>query len=107
MGIRGVSLQGSNFFHDFSKNNIKLDAGLYLRVFKGFFFNVSGSYSRVRDQLALPQLKAMVSPANERSIRLLEKLGMRAEGSLRPPGEDKHWALYGIVLGRVHGLQDE
>ena len=53
-GSMGFSLQGSNFFHDFSKNNIKIDAGLSFRVFKGFFFNVSGSYSRVRDQLALP-----------------------------------------------------
>lgn len=53
-GSMGFSLQGSSFFHDFSKNNIKLDAGLSLRVFKGFSFNVSGSYSRVRDQLALP-----------------------------------------------------
>jgi hypothetical protein len=53
-GSMGFSLQGSHFFHDFSKNNVKLDAGLSFRVFKGFFFNVSGSYSRVRDQLALP-----------------------------------------------------
>lgn len=53
-GSMGFSLQGSNFFHDFSKNNFKMDAGLSFRVFKGFFFNVSGSYSRVRDQLALP-----------------------------------------------------
>lgn len=53
-GSMGFSLEGSNFFHDFSKNNLEFNAGLSLRVFKGFFFNISGSYSRVRDQLSLP-----------------------------------------------------
>jgi ribosomal-protein-alanine N-acetyltransferase len=51
-----------------------------------------------RDHLALPQLKAIVSPANHRSIRLLERLGLQAEGTLRMPGDDRDVALYGIVF---------
>ena len=44
----------------------------------------------------LPQLKAIVSQANSSSVRLLEKLGMRAEGMIRMPGEDEDVSLYGI-----------
>jgi len=51
-----------------------------------------------RDDLGLSQLKAIVSPDNAASLRLLEKLGMRSEGSLRMPGEDEDVVLYGIVF---------
>ncbi len=54
-GSMGVQLRGSNFLHDWSKNNIQLEAGLSMRVFKGLSFNIEGEYSRVRDQLALPK----------------------------------------------------
>lgn len=49
-----------------------------------------------RDDMGLPRLKAIVTPAHTASVRLLEKLGMRAEGFLRMPGEDEDVALYGI-----------
>jgi RimJ/RimL family protein N-acetyltransferase len=39
-------------------------------------------------RLALPRVVAIVSPANERSLRLLAKLGFRHEREARPPGED-------------------
>jgi hypothetical protein len=54
-GSMGVQLRGSSFLHDWSKNNIRLEAGLSMRVFKGLSFNIEGEYSRVRDQLALPK----------------------------------------------------
>jgi len=54
-GSAGLELQGSTYFHDFSKNNFRVEAGLSLRVFKGFSFNIGGEYSRVRDQLSLPK----------------------------------------------------
>lgn len=57
-GSMGVQLRGSSFLHDWSKNNIQLEAGLSMRVFKGLSFNVEGEYSRVRDQLALPKTGA-------------------------------------------------
>lgn len=54
-----------------------------------------------RDQMRLPCLKAIVSPGHARSVRLLEKLGMRLEKSLRMPGEDEDILLYSIDLTPV------
>lgn len=51
-----------------------------------------------RDHMALPGFKAIVSPDHPRSIRLLEKLGMKKEGVIRMPGEDEDILLYGINL---------
>jgi hypothetical protein len=48
------SIRGSNFLHDFSKNNFRVSGGLWVNLIKGLSFNVSGEYSRVRDQLSLP-----------------------------------------------------
>lgn len=47
------SLEGSNFFHDFSKNRLTFFAELEMRLFKGFSLTLVGSYSRIRDQLSL------------------------------------------------------
>jgi len=49
------TIEGSNFFHDFSKNRLTLRAELELRLFKGLSLSVFGSYSRIRDQLSLPK----------------------------------------------------
>lgn len=54
-GSLGFEIEGSHFFHDFSKNNLKVEAGMSLMVFKGLDFNIGGEFSRVRDQLALPK----------------------------------------------------
>ena len=54
-GSLGVQLRGSTFLHDWSKNNLQLEAGISMRVLRGLSFNVEGEYSRVRDQLALPK----------------------------------------------------
>lgn len=47
-----------------------------------------------RDGVGLARVLAIVSPGNRRSIALLEKLGMHAEGSTRMPGEDADLLLY-------------
>jgi RimJ/RimL family protein N-acetyltransferase len=39
--------------------------------------------------LALPRVVAIVSPANAHSIRVLEKLGLRYECRVTPPGEQQ------------------
>ncbi len=59
-GSLGMQLRGSTFLHDWSKNNLKFEAGVSLRIFKGLSFNIEGEYSRVRDQLALPKRDASV-----------------------------------------------
>src|SRR5579883_1440073 len=48
-----------------------------------------------RETLNLKRVVAIVSPGNERSIALLEKLGFRFEKSLRlPPKDDQDTLLY-------------
>lgn len=54
-GSLGLRLRGSTFLHDWSKNNLQLEAGISMRVLRGLSINMEAEYSRVRDQLALPQ----------------------------------------------------
>ena len=54
-GSAGVQLEGSTFLHDWSKNNLRAEAGVWVNLFKGLSFNVGGEFSRVRDQLSLPK----------------------------------------------------
>lgn len=49
------SIEGSHYFFDFSKNQLRLYAELSLRVFKGFSLDLSGGYSMIHDQLGLPK----------------------------------------------------
>jgi RimJ/RimL family protein N-acetyltransferase len=44
--------------------------------------------------LRLPRLLAITSPHNTRSIHLLEKIGLRFERMITPPGETKEIRLY-------------
>jgi hypothetical protein len=53
-GSIGGSLTGSTFIPDVKYNNLRADLGAYINLFKGFSFNVSGQFSRIRDQLSLP-----------------------------------------------------
>jgi hypothetical protein len=52
-GNASIQLQGSHFFHDFSKNRLELEAELSFRIWRGMSFEVGGSYTRIRDQIAL------------------------------------------------------
>ncbi len=57
-GTASTSLEGANYLHDFKKNHFELWGDLSLRIFKGFNFNLHGSYSRIHDQLSLPRVGA-------------------------------------------------
>ena len=52
-GNASLQLRGSHFFHDFSKNRLELEAELSFRIWRGMSFEVGGSYTRIRDQIAL------------------------------------------------------
>ncbi len=54
-GNLNASLTGSHFFHDFSKNRLRMNASLSLRLITGLNFNIDGSYSIIHDQLSLPR----------------------------------------------------
>jgi hypothetical protein len=53
-GTISASLEGSHYFHDFSKYRLQLWSEMSLRLFQGLNFNIYGSYSRIHDQLSLP-----------------------------------------------------
>ncbi len=57
-GNVGILLEGSNFLHDFSKNRIRVDTGVSLRISKGLSGSVDFVYSRIGDQLSLPKAEA-------------------------------------------------
>jgi len=52
-GSINVSLRGSNFFHDFSKNRAELAGYLSIRIFKGLSLRIRGGAARINDQLSL------------------------------------------------------
>jgi len=52
-GSINVSLEGSNYLHDFSKNRVELDGFISVRIVKGFSVRLWGGVARIRDQLSL------------------------------------------------------
>ncbi len=53
-GSASVSLSGSQYLHDLEKYNAGISVSTNLQLLRGFSLNVSGGYTRVRDQLSLP-----------------------------------------------------
>jgi len=49
-----------------------------------------------RHRLGLGRVTAIVSPGNTNSIALIQKLGLRFEAMVTPPGEGKEICLYSI-----------
>jgi hypothetical protein len=60
-GSSSVSLTGTTFLHDLSKNRVELFGSLSFRVVRGLSFNVFGNVSLVHDQLFLPKAGASES----------------------------------------------
>jgi RimJ/RimL family protein N-acetyltransferase len=54
-----------------------------------------------RDTLALPYLYGVVSPSNARSIRILERLGLRYLRPIQIPGNSSEAQVYGMELRPV------
>jgi hypothetical protein len=52
-GSINVSLGYSNYFHDWSKNNLSLNGFIDLRIAKGLSVNFGGGASLIHDQLGL------------------------------------------------------
>ena len=61
-GSINVSLEGSNYFHDFTKNKIELEGSINIRIVKGLSFSIFGSVARILDQLSL--VKGEISEAD-------------------------------------------
>jgi len=54
-GSVALQLTGLTYLHDISKNNLRADTEIRMNVVKGLSFDLNAGYSRVRDQLSLPQ----------------------------------------------------
>lgn len=54
-GVIYGSLTGSTYLHDFSKNNLSVNSGVDLRIWRGLSINLNGNYSLISDQLSLPK----------------------------------------------------
>lgn len=52
-GSANASIVGSHYFHDWSKNRLSLYGYGSFRVWKGFSFNINGSFAMIHDQLSL------------------------------------------------------
>ncbi|MDP3002774.1 MAG: hypothetical protein Q8N38_06580 [Bacteroidales bacterium] len=69
-GSINVSLSGSNYFHDFSKNKLELNGFMRLRIIKGLSLSINGGVAYINDQLNLR--KGDLTEA-ERLLRLKEQ----------------------------------
>ena len=58
----------------------------------------TGVLEHARDELGIERLLAVTAENNERSMRLLEKLGMRQEGMVRLAEEEPECRLFGLDL---------
>ena len=98
-GGMGLQLEGSNFLHDFSKNNLKVEAGISARVIKGFSFTVEAEYSRVRDQLSLPRAGA----SREDILLELKRLATSYQLQLRMGLNFRFGSIYSNVVNPRFG----
>lgn len=69
-GSVNISLTVSNYFHNFSKNQVQLDGFIRLRILKGLSLSVNGGVAYINDQLNLR--KGDLTEA-ERLLRLKEQ----------------------------------
>jgi hypothetical protein len=52
-GSINVSLEGSNYFYDLSKNRLELNGFIQIRIIKGLSLRIWGGVARINDQLSL------------------------------------------------------
>ena len=52
-GSTSITLSGSQYLHDLTKNNLSISSTISIRVFEGLSFTIYGGYNAVHDQLSL------------------------------------------------------
>ena len=79
-GSINISLTGSNYFHDLSKNKVELGSFIDVRIFKGLSLRIFGGAAHINDQVNLK--KSTISEA-ERLLQLRElATKYRVEGGI-------------------------
>ena len=69
-GSINLSLYGSNYFHDFSKNTLAVDGYIRIRLIRGLSFSINGEARYINNRLN--QRKGDLSEA-ERLLRLKQQ----------------------------------
>jgi hypothetical protein len=69
-GSTDLTLEGSHYFHDFSKLRLRLSGRINLRLFGSLSLDLSGSIAMIRDDLSLRKGKADVADVLTRVQRL-------------------------------------
>ncbi len=64
-GSTNITVSGSTYLYDLSKNNLNVSGMANIRLFKGLSFNLYGSFSVIHDQISLPK-----SGASEEEVLL-------------------------------------
>jgi len=98
-GNVGILLEGSNYLHDFSKNKIKIESGISLRISRGLSGNLDIAYSRVGDQLALPKTEASI----EERLLELKRLATNYNLQLRLGLSFSFGSIYSNVVNSRFG----
>ncbi|MBC7364718.1 MAG: hypothetical protein H5U07_09315 [Candidatus Aminicenantes bacterium] len=57
-GTISTSIEGSHYFHDFSKYRLEFNNDLSIRLFQGFSINLYGGYSRIHDLISIAKAGA-------------------------------------------------
>lgn len=57
-GNASATIEGSHYFHDFSKNRLEIYGHVSFRLFKGLSLRMSGGFAAIHDQLSLPSAGA-------------------------------------------------
>jgi hypothetical protein len=72
------SLNASNFLNDFSKNRIRFNANVSVRIFQGFNVRFDGNFAIIRDQINLQKGEASLEDIilQQRAIATGYQLGM-------------------------------
>jgi len=74
----------------------------FLPKFRGQGFALESAVAVLehgKRDFGLKRIVAIVSPANRRSIAILEKLGLKFERMLKLPGDEEEISLYAIQFG--------
>lgn len=57
-GTITTGVEGSHYFHDFSKYRVEFNTDLSVRLFRGFSVNAHGGYARIHDLVSIPKAGA-------------------------------------------------
>lgn len=69
-GSVNISVSGSNYLHDFSRNSVELDGFVRIRIIRGLSFSLNGEAAYINDRLN--QRKGILTEA-ERLLRLKQQ----------------------------------